>query len=239
MKPVSIDKNQRRIREMFDGIAATYDFLNHFLSAGLDLWWRRCAARILAPAPRSRLLDVATGTGDLAFAALAREPSLHIIGVDLAPEMLKRAMAKAEARRIVDGRYRVLAGDALHLPCRDGSFDAVTIAYGIRNVPDMGAALQEFHRVLKSGGRLLILEFSLPTHPLFRWFYLFYFETVLPAVGRWISQDREAYEYLPASVGAFVSPDAMEAIVHRSGFRPESVTPLLGGVTYVLTALKP
>jgi demethylmenaquinone methyltransferase/2-methoxy-6-polyprenyl-1,4-benzoquinol methylase len=238
LRNVSIEKNPERIGGMFDRIAPTYDFLNHLLSAGMDLWWRRQAVRALGLQSGQQVLDVASGTGDLAFAALSGEPNVQVVGVDLATRMLARAEAKRRRRGIARHRYQVLAGDAMHLPFASNRFDAAMIAYGIRNVPDMDMAFTEFHRVLKPRGSLCILEFSLPECPLFRAFYLFYFQHILPALGEWVSRDREAYDYLPASVGAFQTPQEIAEALRRHGLRVALIRPLLGGVTTCLLATK-
>jgi demethylmenaquinone methyltransferase/2-methoxy-6-polyprenyl-1,4-benzoquinol methylase len=238
LRNVSTEKNPERIGGMFNRIAPTYDFLNHFLSAGMDLWWRRQAVRALQLRPGDHVLDVASGTGDLAFAALKDEPNLQVVGVDFATRMLAQAETKRRQRGIGCDRYQVLAGDAMHLPFAPNRFDAAMIAYGIRNVPDMGAALAEFHRVLKPCGSLCILEFSLPGCALFRTLYLFYFQHILPALGQWVSRDREAYDYLPASVGAFQTPQQIAETLCRHGFQVKDVRPLLGGVTTCLLAAR-
>lgn len=234
MTDVSLEKSPRRIGSMFDRIAATYDFLNHFLSLGVDLWWRRQAVRALRQVlPRSKkILDVATGTGDLAFAALHRSLDVTVVGLDVSRNMLRIAAEKRHARSIPHYRYRLIAADALGMPFRDDSFDAVMIAYGIRNMPDIGQAFREFRRVLRPGGHVLILEFSLPQHPLLRAPYLFYFENILPRLGGWVSRDGEAYRYLPASVGAFISPEAMSALGAEEGFVTRRIRLLTGGITY-------
>ncbi|WP_448384046.1 bifunctional demethylmenaquinone methyltransferase/2-methoxy-6-polyprenyl-1,4-benzoquinol methylase UbiE [Desulfosoma sp.] len=234
MSDVSLEKSPQRIGSMFDRIAATYDFLNHFLSLGVDLWWRRQAVQALwRYAPQTRTaLDVATGTGDLAFAALCHQPQAIVVGLDLSRKMLRIAEQKRRARSIPERRYGLIAGDALSMPFRDSTFDAVMIAYGIRNMPDTAQAFREFHRVLRPGGHVLILEFSLPSHPLFRRPYLFYFEKVLPRLGGWVSRDGEAYRYLPASVGAFIRPEAMSAFGAAAGFDPQRIRLLTGGITY-------
>lgn len=219
---------------MFDRIAATYDFLNHFLSLGVDLWWRRQAVRALwrcAPETRT-VLDVATGTGDLAFAALRHQPQAAVVGLDLSQKMLRIAEQKRRARSIPERRYGLIAGDALAMPFGDSAFDAVMIAYGIRNMPDTAQAFREFRRVLRPGGHVLILEFSLPPHPLFRKPYLFYFEKILPRLGGWVSRDGEAYRYLPASVGAFIRPEDLSAFGAAEGFAPQRIRLLTGGITY-------
>lgn len=219
---------------MFDRIAATYDFLNHFLSLGVDLWWRRQAVRALwRCAPQTQtVLDVATGTGDLAFAALRHRPEATVVGLDLSRKMLRIAMEKRLARSIPERRYGLIAGNALTMPFRDSSFDAVMIAYGIRNMPDTAQAFRELRRVLRPGGHVLVLEFCLPPHPLLRRPYLFYFEKVLPRLGGWVSRDGEAYRYLPASVGAFIRPEAMSAFGAAEGFATQCIRLLTGGITY-------
>ncbi len=219
---------------MFDRIAATYDFLNHFLSLGVDLWWRRQAVQALWRCDpwAKTVLDVATGTGDLAFAALHHSPEATVVGLDLSRNMLRIAQEKRRARSISNRRYGLIAGNALAMPFRDDSFDAVTIAYGIRNMPDMAQAFREIRRVLRPRGHVLILEFSLPQNPLFRAPYLFYFREILPRLGGWVSRDEEAYRYLPASVGAFISPEAMSAFGAAEGFVTRHIRLLTGGITY-------
>ncbi len=238
MPSVSLEKTQNRIGSMFDRIAATYDFLNHTLSLGLDIQWRNRAVRSLPARKNDLVLDVATGTGDLAFALLRARPKARIVGVDLARNMLRIAREKRRRQGIAERCYSVLAGDALQLPFSDNRFDALMIAYGIRNVPDMGRALKEFHRVLKPGGHLLVLEFSLPRLPLLRNAYIFYFEKILPRLGGFVSGDSEAYAYLPASVGAFVTPEELQALTETHGFHHVLTRLLTGGVTYFLLARK-
>ncbi len=239
MRNVSIDKDPQRIGQMFDRIAPTYDLLNHVLSFGFDLWWRRQAVRALAIRSSQRILDVATGTGDLAFAALKEAPGCRVVGIDIAREMVSRARAKRDRSASAASRYIPMVADALGLPFADARFDAIMVAYGIRNMPDIGAACDQFHRVLKPGGRVLILEFSVPTVPVFRSLYLFYFNTILPAIGNNVSRDPEAYDYLPASVGAFIEPREMGRTLSAHGFQVEEIRTLLGGVTYFVSALKP
>ena len=238
MGKVVLDKHPRRMGAMFDRIAPTYDFLNHFLSAGMDVQWRRQAVASLNPKPGDRLLDAATGTGDLAFSALSRREGLRVVGVDLAWRMLQEARRKREDQGVSRASYALAAADALRLPLRDASFDKAMIAYGIRNVPDMEGVLKELRRVLRKGGDLLILEFSLPSLPPLRSMYLFYFQKILPWLGGWISGDSEAYRYLPASVGAFHTPAEMKKRVEGCGFETLETRLLWGGVTYFLRARK-
>jgi len=219
---------------MFDRIATTYDFLNHFLSLGVDLWWRRRAVQALwRCAPRAQsVLDVATGTGDLAFAALRHRSHVRVVGLDLAQNMLRIAKDKRQNRAIPQSRYGLVAADALRMPYRSGTFDAAMIAYGIRNMPDIGHAFRELRRVLRPGGHVLILEFSLPRHKVLRTAYLFYFEKILPLLGGWVSRDHEAYRYLPASVGAFISPEDISRLAAQEGFQTCQIRALTGGITY-------
>lgn len=185
---------------MFDRIAGTYDLLNHLLSAGIDILWRRKAIDGLGPEPSWRVLDLATGTGDLGFEVSRRDSHISVVGVDVSIPMLRRGIEKAESR---PGRTTFCCGDAGHLPLSSGRFEGVTIGFGIRNVWDVDAALKEIHRVLRPGGRLAVLEFSRPRLFLLRDLYLFYFKHVLPTVGRVVSGDRRAYQYLYESAMQF------------------------------------
>ncbi len=188
------------VRGLFDRIAGTYDLLNHVLSAGIDIVWRRSAIDGLRPGPAWRVLDLATGTGDLAFEVSRRNFSTSVVGVDISLPMLRKAVGKARSR---SAPPRFCCGDAEHLPFSDGQFEGVTIGFGIRNVVGVDAALAEIHRVLRPGGRLAVLEFSRPRRFVFRDLYFFYFKHVLPAVGRIVSGDRGAYRYLYESAMQF------------------------------------
>ncbi len=238
MAPDLLDKSQRRIGSMFNKIAHVYDFLNHFLSAGMDFYWRRVATRALSRAigdGSSVVLDVATGTGDLGISLLNGGGNLRVIGVDIAGKMLRGARRKIEAKGL-KSRFSIVMGDALNLPFVEDSFNGVMVAYGIRNFPDIRQALYEFSRVLKKKGYVLILEFSLPEIPFFREVYLFYFQKVLPWLGRVISGDSEAYRYLPASVENFISPFDMQAYLKQAGFSVLKIKPFLWGVSYFVLA---
>ncbi len=210
---------------MFDAIAGRYDLLNRLLSFGVDRRWRALAARAaLAKGPR-RVLDVATGTGDLAILLKKWAPEAEVVGADFAPEMLKRARAKASRAGV---EVRFLEADALALPFPDGSFDALTVAFGFRNFADYARGLAEFYRVLAPGGRAVILEFPPPPKGLWGRIYGFYHRRVLPAVGGWISGRPEAYRYLPESVVRFPPPEALKEMLATAGFRP-TVRILTGG----------
>lgn len=189
---------------MFDRIAGTYDLLNHLLSAGVDILWRRQAVDGLRPASDWRVLDLATGTGDLGFEVAGRSPGIRVVGVDLSIPMLRRGKAKAATR---PGRMAFLCGDAEHLPFPDRIFEGVTIGFGVRNLAHLHAGIREMYRVLCPGGRAAILEFSRPRAFLLRGLYLFYFKHVLPLVGRIVSRDPLAYRYLYESAMRFPEGD--------------------------------
>jgi len=203
---------------MFDAIAPRYDFLNHVLSAGLDIRWRKRAIASLALTGRERVLDLCTGTADLAVAALtAARPAARVVGVDFAAAMLAIARSKI-ARGAAAGKVALVRGDATRIPLADRSVDAITIAFGIRNVDDPASACREMIRVLRPGGRLAILEFAVPDAPLFGPVYRWYLANVLPRIGRAVSQHDGAYGYLPASIDAFATPGEFVKILRQAGF---------------------
>ena len=234
-----LDKTPRRIAGMFDAIAHRYDRLNHVLSAGLDRRWRRQAIAAVAPPAGSRVLDVCTGTADLAIAACRSDsPPRAVVGVDFAGAMLEIGRGKVQASGL-DRRVRLVRGDACRLPCAPATMDAATIAFGIRNVVDPAQAVREIARVLRPGGRLAILEFGEPRLPVIRGVYLWYFRHVLPRVGRWLSRHGDAYSYLPQSVHAFLGPDALAAVLRDCGFDEVQVDRLALGIVYLYVARKP
>jgi len=221
---------------MFDAIAPRYDFLNHLLSVGIDRRWRRRAIRSLSLTGRERVLDICTGTGDLAIAArIARPPAARVVGVDFAAAMLRVGHEKLRRERLTDA-VTLVRGDATCLPAAGASVDAVTLAFGIRNVENANAACAEIYRVLKRGGRLAILEFSVPTTPGLREAYLWYFNQILPRIGRLVSRHHAAYGYLPASVGAFASPEDFVKVLRQSGFVDVAAVPLTLGIVFLYTA---
>jgi demethylmenaquinone methyltransferase/2-methoxy-6-polyprenyl-1,4-benzoquinol methylase len=234
-----LSKSPARIASMFDAIAGRYDLLNHVLSAGIDRRWRRQAIRALELTGRERVLDLCTGTGDLALAAVdARPAAKSVVGVDFAGAMLAVGRDKVRSRPAATP-VGLVRGDATHIPVADASVDAVTIGFGIRNVEDIGAACVEMRRTLVPGGRLAILEFAMPQTPIVGSLYAWYFRTVLPAVGRLISKHNAAYGYLPASVGAFASPGEFEGVLRNSGFVEVRSRPLTFGIVYLYTARTP
>jgi demethylmenaquinone methyltransferase/2-methoxy-6-polyprenyl-1,4-benzoquinol methylase len=220
---------------MFDAIAARYDFLNHFLSVGLDTRWRARAVRELALGDHACVVDLCTGTADLAIAAATRTRGARVIGVDFAGEMLRLGLAKLRARSL-DGSITLVRGDATAIPVRNAWADAATIGFGIRNVAQPERALDELARVLKPGARLAILEFGEPVVPGVRALYNWYFRAVLPRLGRLVSRHQSAYSYLPASVGSFPRPAAFAGTIAQHGFRQVRAVPLSLGIVYLYTA---
>ena len=221
---------------MFDAIAARYDLLNHLLSAGIDRRWRRQAVASLALQGGERVLDVCTGTADLALAARdAQRAPARVVGIDFAEAMLRVAQHKLRRRRLVEA-VALVRGDATLLPVAARSVHTVTMGFGIRNIEDTAAACTELCRVLVPGGRLAVLEFSVPTLPLVRAVYLWYFRNVLPLVGRLVSRHDAAYGYLPASVGAFAPPGEFVKILQASGFVDVAAVPLTFGIVSLYTA---
>lgn len=234
----NLDKTPRRIAGMFDAIAPRYDLLNTVLSAGLDRYWRRCALGSLRFTGQETLVDVCTGTGDVALAAArSRRGAGRVIGVDFAGAMLAHALQKVQQAQL-PGRVQLVRGDATSLPLPDCVADGATIAFGIRNVNQPEVACRELFRTLKPGGRLAILEFGLPVVPAVRPLYLWYFRQVLPLIGRAVSRHDAAYSYLPASVGAFPWGEAFADLLRREGFNNVKARPLSLGIVYLYTATK-
>jgi len=220
---------------MFDAIAARYDLLNRVLSGGLDQRWRARAVKALQLQPADTLLDLCTGTADVAIAASNKAG--RIIGIDFSHEMLRLGLEKVRARAL-GHRIALARGDAMQLPLGASSADAAVISFGIRNVQDPEVALQELARVLGPGGRLAILEFGLPTSRAFRALYLWYAHRLLPAVGRLISRHASAYEYLPESVSRFPPPEAFGRLLQANGFPHVEIVPLTLGIVYLYIARK-
>lgn len=199
---------------MFDRIVGRYDLMNRLMTGGQDRAWRRKAARTAIGAGAERILDLATGTGDLAL-ELARQGVPRVVGVDFSRGML----AAAAVKTVPDPAIALAQGDAMRLPFPDATFDAVTIGFGLRNLPDYAAAVAEMARVLRPGGRLVVLEMTPLRRPLLRRAFDLYFSHVVPVIGGIVSGDREAYGYLPRSVGAFPPANELVAIFRRAGLR--------------------
>ena len=233
MTPVSTapDKTADRIAGMFDAIAPRYDLLNHLLSAGIDKRWRARMIRSLELTGRETLVDVCTGTGDVALAARAAGAA-RVLGVDFAGAMLRLGVTKVQGAG-QDDRVTLVRGDAMRLAVAANVADAVTVAFGIRNVEQPEVACREMARALRPGGRLAILEFGTPRVPGLRSLYQWYFRSVLPLLGRMISGHNAAYSYLPASVGAFPPPDVFCETLRRAGFNNVRAVPLTFGIVYL------
>jgi demethylmenaquinone methyltransferase/2-methoxy-6-polyprenyl-1,4-benzoquinol methylase len=214
---------------MFSRIARRYDLTNHLLSAGLDFYWRDRASEIVREWNPSRVLDLATGSGDLALAVQKKLPDAEVTGADFCSEMLEVARAK--------GLTKTVVADALHLPFADASFEAVTVAFGLRNMSNWGAALREMARVLTPGGHVLIVEFSLPSG-LLRTPYRFYLHHLLPRIASLITGQQGAYEYLGDSIENFPSGDMMCVLIEESGFDRATARPMSGGIVTMYFASK-
>jgi demethylmenaquinone methyltransferase/2-methoxy-6-polyprenyl-1,4-benzoquinol methylase len=230
--PLETAEQRAAVERMFSAIAPRYDFLNRLLSAGRDRVWRREAIRATRLPIDGRLLDVCTGTADMALETARQFPTATIAGVDFSGPMIDRGRQKVAGAGLAD-RVVLSVAPAEALPFPDGAFDAVTVAFGLRNVADRRLALAEMRRVLKPGGRAVVLEFTTPPGRLFRRLYLWYFHRVLPVIGGLISGHRSAYAYLPASVGEFPPPKELAAWMEQAGFRDVSYRLLTGGIVAI------
>jgi len=229
------DKKKTQVQSMFDGIAGRYDFLNHFLSLGIDMHWRKQSVKALELADGQMLLDVACGTGDQGFAAL-KVADIDVVGLDFSFNMLELAKKKIDKRDLSE-KFEVVQGDAENLPFQDDTFDALSISYGIRNVGTISAALSEFYRVLKPGGRLSILEFSEPQGWFFGRLYRFYFDHILPKLAGMMSS-KSAYTYLPESVRHFPDRGDFKDLLSREGFQVVNHRDLTFGITAIYHGVK-
>ncbi len=225
-----------KVEAMFDRIAPRYDLLNLILSFGIDRLWRRKAVRLLRTDHPKEILDVATGTGDLAIAALALDPE-RVVGVDISEGMLALGRKKIEARGL-SGRITLATGDSENLPFGDASFDAVLVAFGVRNFENLGRGLEEMRRVLRPDGALVVLEFSRPTAFPIKQLYRFYSEHVMPRIGGALSKDRAAYEYLPESAAVFPAGEEFLERMRRAGYRDASAKPLTFGIASLYKGYK-
>ncbi len=230
-----MDNEKQHIGQLFDRIAGTYDGLNHVLSLNIDKRWRRRAIRMLAPA--EQVLDVAIGTADLTIEILRQGKAQHVTGIDLSHGMMaigEQKVAKHGYAQKVQFDY----GSAQQMPYANASFDTVTCAYGVRNFADMDEGLSEMYRVLRTGGELMVLEFSYPTNPVIRWGYDLYFTHILPFIGNLFSRDKGAYSYLNRSVKNFPYGEAFCRHLRKAGFTQIKATPLTFGISTIYTAVK-
>jgi demethylmenaquinone methyltransferase / 2-methoxy-6-polyprenyl-1,4-benzoquinol methylase len=235
-----LDKRETRIRSMFGAIAPWYDTLNHILSLNVDRSWRRKTTRLVPPQSIDPILDVCTGSGDLALAYdRASGGAVPIVGIDFCHELLVRAIAKTR-RKKADARIRYVEGDAQHLPFADNQFQIVCVAFGLRNVTDTDRGLSEMVRVARPGGRVAVLEFSKPRHRLIRRPYLFFFRRVLPAIGQVLSRSPDsAYRYLPESVMQFPEYEELAAKMGSHGLSDVTFHPFTGGIATLYVGRKP
>lgn len=221
--------DQKHITEMFDDIAPHYDFINHLLSFQIDKIWRRKTARFIAKKNPKTILDLATGTADLAIQLARKCPQSRITGIDLSEKMLSLGKEKINAKHL-EKQITLNQGDACHLPYGNNSFDAITIAFGARNFQNLESGLKEMQRVVRQGGNIAILEFSTPARPIFKTIYGFYFNKILPLLGKFISRNKSAYQYLPESVSKFPSPDTFILLMEQYGLKCCRKCSLSGGI---------
>lgn len=226
-----------QVRQMFDAIAPAYDFMNRAMTLGIDIWWRRLAVKRLKRIHPDRILDVATGTGDFAIQLQQSLQPQHITGIDLSQGMLDEARRKVKQRGL-DDAITFEQGDCMALPMPDEAFDAVTVAFGVRNFEHLQQGYQEMARVLKPGGMLCVLELSTPTNPVIRWFYDLYTLHIIPWVGTLKSGDKSAYRYLPQSIAAVPQGNDMLQLMRNAGLRDATFKRLTLGVCTIYTAVK-
>lgn len=227
---------KEQMAKMFNNISHRYDFLNHFLSLGIDRTWRKRAIGLLKASKPRFILDVATGTGDFAIQAMELQPE-KVTGIDISEGMLEKGREKVEKLRLTS-KIELLKGDSEDLKFGDNTFDAVTVGFGVRNFEDLEKGLSEIHRVLKPGATFVVLEFSRPRKFPMRQIYNFYFKNILPGLGRLISSDRSAYTYLPESVQVFPDGTDFENILKKVGFNETSCKPLTFGISSIYVARK-
>ncbi|QJD94684.1 bifunctional demethylmenaquinone methyltransferase/2-methoxy-6-polyprenyl-1,4-benzoquinol methylase UbiE [Mucilaginibacter robiniae] len=228
---------KQQVADMFNNISKTYDFLNHFLSLGIDIIWRKIAINELKTVRPKHILDVATGTGDFAFEALSILKPEKITGVDISQGMLDIAQQKINKRKLNE-KFEVKLGDSEQLPFAASTFDAVTVAYGVRNFENLEAGLADMLRVTKPGGKVVILEFSKPKGFPIKQLYNFYFNYITPGIGKLFSKDARAYTYLPESVAAFPDGKDFTALMSKVGFSQTKSRPLAFGICSVYTGIK-
>ena len=235
IKPYNSEgEKARQVEEMFDNIAPAYDFMNRAMTLGIDRWWRRVAVKMVKRTKPRRILDVATGTGDFAIDLYRKIKPEKVVGIDLSQGMLDVARKKIAKRELGDA-ITVQQGDCLALPFDDGEFDAVTVAFGVRNFEHLLQGYQQMHRVLKSGGMLCVIELSTPRNKVVRWFYDLYTLHIIPWFGALKSHDKSAYRYLPQSIAAVPQGEDMLAIMQETGFKDCKVNRMTFGTCSIYT----
>lgn len=227
---------KEQVASMFDNISGKYDFLNHFLSAGIDILWRKKAISLLKKDKPRQILDIATGTGDFAIEALSLNPD-KVTGVDISEGMLAVGREKMIKRNLQD-KIELLSGDSEHLQFEDNKFDAVIVSFGVRNFENLEKGLSDMYRVLKPGGKTVILEFSKPRYFPFKQLYNFYFKWILPKIGNTISKDQAAYTYLPESVREFPDGPKFLQILEKVGFKNTKCKILTLGISSIYVGIK-
>ena len=240
LEKTDLDKSNQRVRRMFSQIASRYDRMNHLLSMNIDHYWRWRTVRKVTPQSNAPILDVCSGTGDLALAYCRKSCSdTKIIGADFTREMLQIGQRKKQKRKRYE-QVRFVEADAQHLPFADNTFQIVSVAFGLRNIADTDRGLQEMFRVCQPGGRVAVLEFSQPTWQPFKAFYGFYMKYVLPRIGQWLAGNEEqAYNYLPDSVSAFPFGQELVDRMQSNGWVDAHFCPLTGGIATLYVASKP
>lgn len=226
-----------QVEQMFDSIAPAYDFMNRAMTLGIDKIWRKKAVKMVARTVPKKILDVATGTGDLALTLARAIPDCLITGVDLSEGMIAVGREKILKAGLTD-RITLEAADCLALPFQDDEFDALTVAYGVRNFADIPAGLKEMNRVIRPGGTVCIIELSTPVNPVIKPFYRLYTRGIIPLLGRMISKDTRAYTYLPESIEAVPQREKMLRLMEQAGFSTTAFRPLTFGVCTIYTGIK-
>lgn len=235
----TVDKSAPRVRQMFGEIAGRYDFLNHLLSLNIDRYWRWRTVRMVPPKPGMKILDMCTGTGDLALAySKAVDGKAEIVGADFCHEMLAIGRQKG-MKTEAGGAVTFVEADAMRIPLDDDQFDIVSVAFGLRNVADTDAGLREMTRVCKPGGQVAVLEFSTPQWQPFKAIYSWYFRNILPKIGQWLARNgQSAYNYLPESVGQFAQGEELANMMRTAGLDEVKYVPLTLGVATLYIGTK-
>ncbi len=238
VKPYGNDDKSKKeeVREMFNNISGKYDFLNHFLSLGIDKIWRKKAIKALKSIQPAKILDIATGTGDFALAALALQPK-EIVGLDLSPGMVSVGQKKMEKKGVTN-TIKMVVGDSENLPFDDNYFDALTVGFGVRNFENLEKGLSEMLRVVRPGGKLVILEFSKPKKFPVKQAFGFYSKNIIPFLGKNISKDDKAYAYLPESVQAFPEGKDFTDILAKLGYKSIGAQLVSGGIATIYSGIK-
>lgn len=239
MRPYNKDESKRiQVCRMFNNIAPYYDKICHILSFNIDRLWRKRLVKLVAASEPINIVDIATGTGDVAISLAKNIPTSQIVGIDLSEEMLKVARQKIE-RLGVKSNIRLLCEDAENLSLPSNSFDVVTISFGIRNFENIDKGLSEFYRILREGGSLFVMEFSIPKHKVFNVLYRFYSKYILPVIGQVISKDNKAYTYLPESIVEFYQDDEFTELLQNNGFNNCTAISLTNGIAHIYIGVKP